>query len=81
MTPQEHKTEAERLLTEGVKVVNQISHLDKMRQGQVITEGTYESITASMDERGKKAMGIWAQAQVHATLSTGKVFSPSGEYR
>lgn len=81
MTPQEHKQEAERLLAEGVKVVNQISHLDKMRQGQVITEGTYESITTSMDERGKKVMGIWAQAQVHATLSTGKVFVSGGEYR
>jgi hypothetical protein len=65
----EHYQRAEELLAEGVQVVNEISHLDKMRKGQTITEGTYGSITTSMDERGKKVMGIWAQAQVHATLA------------
>ncbi|MBB3752470.1 hypothetical protein FHT44_004982 [Mycolicibacterium sp. BK634] len=35
----------------------------------VTAERQIESMTIRMDEYGKKAMGIWAQAQVHATLA------------
>lgn len=88
MTPQEHKQEAERLLLEGVKIVRMISGANDerkalRRQYQGLQQDSLEArrLTERMDELGKKVMGIWAQAQVHATLSTGKLFSPSGEYR
>lgn len=81
MTPQEHKTEAERLLAEGVKVVRMISELADGRNAYGSDQLEYRDLTRQMDEFGKKAMGTWAQAQVHATLSTGKLFVSGGEYR
>lgn len=62
----DHYIEAERLLAEGVSIVNRISKLADQRREAVINRAP---ITAQMDELGKKAMGIWAQAQVHATLA------------
>lgn len=34
-----------------------------------LSVGLFDAYTKNMDELGKKAMGIWAQAQVHATLA------------
>lgn len=80
MTPQEHYDEAERLLAEGEKVVGVISDLAMKRASFTATKpvgglgvldaARVDELTARMDEKGKKAMGIWAQAQVHATLAT-----------
>lgn len=55
MTGPEHYREAERLLAEGAGVVAEIRAAkgDETRR----------------DALGKQAMGIWAQAQVHATLA------------
>lgn len=80
-----HYEEAERLLAKGVEAVAKISNVHDLREGlvQKWTEGevgigfltpqqneTVRALTAKMDEYGKQAMGIWAQAQVHATLAT-----------
>lgn len=84
MTPQEHKEEAERLLSEGVKVVNKIALAEEERRayaGSALRPADDEWIRRRRDDLGKKAMGIWAQAQVHATLSNGKVFVSDGRYR
>ncbi len=54
MTGPEHYQEAERLEAEGRAVVAAI-------------RDTHEE--SRRDALGKKAMGIWAQAQVHATLA------------
>lgn len=68
-SPTEHQLAAEHLLAEGVRTVDRISELARQRDN---VEDPYvrQIFTAQMDELGKKAMGIWAQAQVHATLST-----------
>ncbi len=55
-----HAQEAERLLKEGVKVVQEIKDVEPGPRSE-----------ARRDALGKQAMGIWAQAQVHATLSIG----------
>ena len=80
LTPEQHGEEAERLLAQGVDVINKIDMLDKVRQGiQSRTPNTdfnsdnvrsINGYTNRIEELGKKAMGIWAQAQVHATLAT-----------
>ena len=67
MTPQEHYARAEALLIEGSKVVEKIR--DDADRREIIGE-EWDSLTRRMDEHGKQAMGIWAQAQVHATLAT-----------
>lgn len=58
----QHYIEAERLLDEGVKVIDAIRIAGD--QPRNVTE-----IRQTRDDLGKKAMGIWAQAQVHATLA------------
>jgi|DEB19_MinimDraft_2_1074335.scaffolds.fasta_scaffold61937_2 hypothetical protein len=63
-----HKDRAEELIKEGERVASQISRLKDDRSGA--TGGLRDDFTERMDELGKKAMGIWAQAQVHATLAT-----------
>lgn len=68
MTPQEHYERAEALLAEGVKVVEKIR--DRADARYLIGED-WDRYTRQMDELGKQAMGIWAQAQVHATLAKG----------
>lgn len=55
MTPQEHYKEAERLLAAGQHVVDRIAELPHGNEHR--------------DGLGKQAMGIWAQAQVHAMLA------------
>ena len=84
MTPQEHYREAERILASGEYAVTRIGELADARKKLLeewgdgepalwLTpqqEAVQEAITAGMDEFGKKAMGCWAQAQVHATLAT-----------
>lgn len=55
MNGPQHYTEAERLIAAGEEVVKEI----RAAKG-------YES---RRDALGKQAMGIWAQAQVHATLA------------
>ena len=67
MLRREHYVAAEALLDEGVAVVKRISSLAGMRQMSGQAEAA--RFTVEMDELGKKAMGIWAQAQVHALLS------------
>ena len=56
----EHYQMAENLLAEGAEVVKAI---------EAVPEGPGQR--DRRDDLGKKAMGIWAQAQVHATLGTG----------
>jgi len=79
MSPQEHYRETERLLNEGVDVRQRISNIADERarmkatgpeQDTAYHDEIIAGLTARMDELGKKAMGIWAQAQVHATLAT-----------
>ncbi|ABD58176.1 hypothetical protein PBI_COOPER_59 [Mycobacterium phage Cooper] len=81
MTPMEHYAEAERLLVEGVATVAKISSAAKLRESYrsqrsaphldtAVLQKLTNDQTRRMDELGKKAMGIWAQAQVHATLAT-----------
>lgn len=71
-----HYMDAEDLLAEGVGVVKKISILADARR-KLADDNEFgtnalaiEAMTELMDEYGKKAMGIWAQAQVHATLAT-----------
>lgn len=71
----QHFIEAEKLLAEGVKTVNRIREMDDLRRTYAFGEidedsDSFRRLTRYMDELGKKAMGIWAQAQVHATLAT-----------
>lgn len=71
-----HYEEAERLLAEGVEVVKKIASAEEDRRKYAGTSFDYQGdqdtlwIAKRRDELGKKAMGIWAQAQVHATLAT-----------
>jgi hypothetical protein len=79
----EHYREAERLLAEGVEVVQKISELNTARKTapefhQSNPQRDRAALTRRMDELGKKAMGIWAQAQVHATLATAEAAGSSG---
>ncbi len=67
MTPQEHYARAEALLIKGATVVEKIREDADRRE---ILGEQWDSLTRRMDEHGKQAMGIWAQAQVHATLAT-----------
>lgn len=59
MTPIEHYRKAEKLLDEGAGIVRQIKEVPP-GPGQ----------DARRDALGKQVMGVWAQAQVHATLAT-----------
>ncbi len=52
-----HYLRAEHLLTEGERTVENIRK--SIKKGDHVAADNY----------GKKAMGIWAQAQVHATLA------------
>lgn len=70
MTPQEHKLRAEQLLDEGVAVVNKIATADADCPPSMNANHVEKWIATRRDELGKKVMGIWAQAQVHATLAT-----------
>lgn len=67
MTPADHYDEADRLLKRGVEAVQRLQGIAQEREANQDQWGRY---TESMDELGKKVMGIWAQAQVHATLAT-----------
>lgn len=66
MTPTEHYWEAERLIAEGERVAQQIRDV---REGPGDAVGMFSSVESRRDALGKQAMGIWAQAQVHATLA------------
>lgn len=71
MTPAEHYARAEELLAEGVKVVEKIKAAGVMFDGPLpLPHDADARIRARRDDLGKKAMGIWAHAQVHATLAT-----------
>lgn len=75
MNRAQHYAEAERLLDEGDRVVDKISHLAAVREHLIAGDnlgdvGEIQHLTQRMDEYGKQAMGIWAQAQVHATLAS-----------
>lgn len=70
MTPQAHYDEAEQLLCEGAASAARIRELAEARKGWPEGSDGWASLTRQMDAYGKKCMGIWAQAQVHATLST-----------
>ena len=64
MTGPDHYREAERLEAEGRSVVSAIRAAgDEVRR----------------DALGKKAIGIWAQAQVHATLALAAATAPCDE--
>ena len=61
MTGPEHYKEAQRLIGIGHEVVAEI---------RAASSGVYpDDWRDRRDDLGKQAMGIWAQAQVHATLS------------
>lgn len=68
-TREYHFSAAEQLLAEGREVVAQLKAANESRYDHGVLEPGYATWTARMDELGKKAMGIWAQAQVHATLA------------
>lgn len=69
MSPEGHYRRAEALLDEGEAVVRKIGELADARDDE--RDDDYHAyLTRRMDELGKKAMGIWAQAQAHATLAT-----------
>jgi hypothetical protein len=65
MTPSEHYAVAEQLLKEGEVIVEKIRRVQD-------SDALQETKDRLADNYGKKAMGIWAQAQVHATLSTAR---------
>lgn len=70
-SPQYHYEQAERLLAYGVEVVEKIEAADSMFDGPLPKPHDADArIRARRDDLGKQAMGIWAQAQVHATLAT-----------
>lgn len=91
MTPAEHYEAAEIVLEKGEYAVTRIGELSDAREellkrwgdGEAATwltseqQSVRDAITEFMDELGKKAMGCWAQAQVHATLATA---SPEHDY-
>jgi len=81
----EHYLRAEALQEEGIVVVKKIGETAIVRQAfvdEVMKAGgphptqilqynqNFDDFTRRMDELGKKAMGIWAQAQIHATLAS-----------
>jgi hypothetical protein len=68
MNQAEHKHLAELLLAEVQDVGAKIRAYNVQRKEASALE--YMQITQKMDEQGKKAMGIYAAAQVHATLAT-----------
>jgi uncharacterized membrane-anchored protein YjiN (DUF445 family) len=75
----EHYRIADNLLVEGTEVVAKISALNDKRQALVdechdrldlaVRDEQIRAFTSAMDEYGKKAMGIWAQATAHALLA------------
>ncbi|WP_439030267.1 hypothetical protein [Gordonia terrae] len=71
MNGPDHYREAERLIEEGRETVAKIAavHEDPM---------TMDEVRARRDDLGKKAMGIWAQAQAHATLGLAAATALSG---
>lgn len=74
LTPEGHYIEAENLLAEAFEVGTKIRALNEERKQFNLDDrdgrADYAHVTQKMDEQGKKAMGIYAQAQVHATLAT-----------
>jgi len=79
-TQLEHYAVAEGLLAEGVDTVRKIRALADRRRLLLeecedrtdleLAQEPFADLTRMMDEHGKKVMGLWAQAQVHATLAT-----------
>lgn len=63
-----HRRRAETLLAEGEQVVRKIR--DAATDNPTRNE---HEVRLRRDDLGKKAMGIWAQAQVHATLAAARV--------
>jgi hypothetical protein len=85
-TPEEHYQEAERLLDEGIKVVQRIADVINEPYPEHVLEIGEDEYTREWqvqrrDELGKKAMGIWAQAQVHATLAITPFEYPAAGFR
>lgn len=85
MNQEQHKAAAEALLEQGIEVVGKLRKLSDLRKNLTDQAGDldpwdvvaharadkrFEALSQLMDERGKQAVGIWAQAQVHATLAT-----------
>ncbi|QDH92843.1 hypothetical protein KNU62_gp58 [Gordonia phage Bakery] len=71
MNGPQHYQAAERLIEEGRETVAKIAavHEDPM---------TMDEVRARRDDLGKRAMGIWAQAQAHATLALAAATALSG---
>ena len=65
MNAAEHYFEAEMLLRESEATVEKIR------------DAHYRDDYSAADDFGKKAMGIWAQAQVHATLALAAATDPT----
>lgn len=70
MKPGDHYLRAEALMAEGEAVVHEIQLAGSRRPDLNAAE-----LDVVRDRLGKKAMGIWAQAQVHATLATTRIES------
>lgn len=66
-----HYARTESLIERGMAVVSKLSDTADGRKAYGSDQHEYHDLTRQMDEYGKKAMGIWAQAQVHATLASG----------
>lgn len=76
LRPHEHYQRGQELLTEGERVVAQISDvkdnralkrktIDERGGGSIWEAEEIDRLTERMDELGKKAQGVWAQAQAH----------------
>lgn len=75
----QHYRIADHLLVVGAEVVTKISALNDKRQALIAEiqdhpdstehDDAIVGLTVAMDEHGKMAMGIWAQATVHALLA------------
>lgn len=77
----EHYFIAEELLLEGEAVVRKINNAKHMfdNTGLPYPHDAEQLIRARRDDLGKQAMGIWAQAQVHATLASARETAPTGQ--
>lgn len=84
-TPGQHYAMAEELIKEAHAVGAKIRRLNEERK-QFADSGEppmeeFVTLTRKMDEQGKKAMGIYAEAQVHATLAITAYDYPAAGFR
>lgn len=69
-SPKAHYQMAETLLAQGEDAHRKLSETADARNAWPSGTDEYAALTRQMDEYGKKCIGTWLQAQVHATLAT-----------